>query len=79
MLYGATVHISNIAGLTGIPWLSTPLLWQGMDVTWLMFQVVWAIAFCRGLGWSVFLFFGGIILLQFLPYHGVAIAVDPPA
>ncbi|MBE9041676.1 hypothetical protein IQ235_12885 [Oscillatoriales cyanobacterium LEGE 11467] len=32
LVYGATVHISNILGLTGTPWQSTPLLWQAMDV-----------------------------------------------
>jgi len=68
LLYGATVHISNIAGLTGTPWLSTPLLWRVMDITLLLFDVVTAIALWCGLAWSVWLVFGGITLLQFLPY-----------
>ncbi|MDJ1176217.1 hypothetical protein [Roseofilum capinflatum] len=68
LLYGATVHIGNIVGLTGTPWLSTPLLWRGMDVALLIFNIVGAIALWRGLAWSVFLIFGGIILLQFVPY-----------
>lgn len=67
LLYGATVHIGNMAGLTGTPWMSTPLLWQGMDVTLLIFDVTTAIALWRGLAWSVWLVFGGIILLQFVP------------
>ncbi|NEQ43424.1 MAG: hypothetical protein F6K00_07635 [Leptolyngbya sp. SIOISBB] len=68
LLYGATVHIGNIAGLTGTPWLATPLLWRGMDVTLLIFDVTAAIALWRGLAWSVWWVFGGIILLQFVPY-----------
>jgi hypothetical protein len=68
LLYGATVHAGNIAGLTGTPWMSTPLLWRGMDVTLLVFNVITAITLWRGLGWSVWLVFGGIILLQGVPY-----------
>ena len=68
LLYGATVHIGNMAGLTGTPWLSTPLLWQGMDVALLVFDVTAAIALWRGLAWSVWFVFGGILLLQFVPY-----------
>lgn len=68
LLYGATVHIGNMAGLTGTPWLSTPLLWRSMDVALLAFNVVAAIALWRGLAWSVWLVFGGIALLQFVPY-----------
>lgn len=68
LLYGATVHVSNMAGLAGTPWRSTPLLWQGMDVILLGFNVVAAIALWRGFTWSVGLVFGGIALLQFLPY-----------
>lgn len=68
LLYGATVHIGNMASLTGTPWLSTPLLWRGMDVALLIFDVVSAIALWRGLAWSVWLVFGGIALLQFVPY-----------
>ncbi|NES80969.1 MAG: hypothetical protein F6K10_05940 [Moorea sp. SIO2B7] len=68
LLYGATVHIGNMAGLTGTPWLSTPLLWRGMDVTLLFFNLVAAISLWRGLLWSVWFVFGGIALLQFVPY-----------
>ncbi|NET31334.1 MAG: hypothetical protein F6K19_04950 [Cyanothece sp. SIO1E1] len=68
LLYGATIHIGNMAGLTGTPWLSTPLLWRGMDVTLLLFNVVTAISLWRGVSWSVWLVFGGIALLQFVPY-----------
>jgi len=68
LLYGATVHVGNMAGLTGTPWLETPLLWRSMDVALLVFDVTAAIALWRGLGWSVWLVFGGILLLQFVPY-----------
>ena len=68
LLYGATVHIGNMAGLTGTPWLETPLLWRGMDVALLSFDVITAIALWRGFAWSVWLLFGGLFLLQLLPY-----------
>ncbi|MEM9807894.1 MAG: hypothetical protein AAF959_21720 [Cyanobacteria bacterium P01_D01_bin.56] len=68
LFYGATIHIGNVAGLTGTPWRSTPLLWQGMDVTLLIFNVVAGAALWRGLAWSVWLVFGGLALLQFVPY-----------
>ena len=68
LLYGAAVHIGNIAGLTGTPWMSTPLLWRGLDIALLIFDVVSAIALWRGLAWSVLLVFSGMILLQFVPY-----------
>ncbi|NEQ70579.1 MAG: hypothetical protein F6K21_34830 [Symploca sp. SIO2D2] len=68
LLYGATVHIGNITGLTGTPWMSTPLLWRGLDIVLLMFDIVSTIALWQGLAWSVLLVFSGIILFQFVPY-----------
>ncbi len=68
LLYGATVHVSNILGLTGTPWLATPLLWQSLDIILLIFDIVTAIALWRGLAWSIWLLFSGILLLQILPY-----------
>ena len=68
LLYGATVHISNILGLTETPWLATPLLWRSLDITLLIFDIVTAIALWRSLAWSIWLLFGGILLLQILPY-----------
>ncbi|MDJ0691928.1 MAG: hypothetical protein QNJ41_25940 [Xenococcaceae cyanobacterium MO_188.B32] len=68
LLYGATVHLSNMLGLTGTPWLATPLLWRGMDVLLLIFDIVTAIALWRGLVWSIWLLFAGITLLQIIPY-----------
>jgi hypothetical protein len=68
LVYGATVHLGNMAGLSGTPWLGTPLLWRTMDVGLLGFDIVTAIALWRGLAWSIWLVFGGMALLQFVPY-----------
>ncbi|MGB7380077.1 MAG: hypothetical protein WA959_26425 [Rivularia sp. (in: cyanobacteria)] len=68
LLYGATVHVGNILGLTGTPWLATPLLWRSLDIVLLIFDIVTAIALWQGLAWSIWLLFGGILLLQILPY-----------
>lgn len=66
--YGAAVHIGNMAGLTGKPWWSTPLLWRAMDVVLLAFNAIAAIGLWRRAFWSVGFVFGGIVLLQFIPY-----------
>ena len=68
LLYGATVHVGNILGLTGTPWTDTLLLWRSLDIILLIFDLVTAIALWRGLAWSIWLLFGGILLLQILPY-----------
>ena len=68
LFYGVTVHISNILGLTGTPWLATPLLWRSLDLLLLIFNLVTAIVLWHGIGWSIWLLFGGITLLQILPY-----------
>ena len=68
LLYGATVHIGNIFGLTGTPWLDIPLLWRSLDIILLIFDIVTAFALWRGITWSIWLLFGGIFLLQILPY-----------
>lgn len=68
LLYGATVHVGNIFGLTGTSWLATPLLWQSLDLILLIFDIATVIALWRGLAWSIWLLFGGIFLLQILPY-----------
>ena len=66
--YGAIVHTSNIFGLSGTAWLATPLLWRVMDVLLLIFNIITAVALWRGLTWSIWLLFGGMIVLQILPY-----------
>ena len=68
LVYGAMVHIGNMAGLMGTPWLSTSMLWRGMDITLLIFDIVTAISLWCGAVWSVWLLFGGMLLLQFVPY-----------
>ena len=68
LIYGATVHIGNMFGLTGTSWLSTPLLWRSMDILLLIFDVVTAIALWCGFVWSIWLLFSGILLLQIVPY-----------
>jgi len=68
LVSGAIVHVGNILGLTGTPWIDTPLLWRSLDIVLLIFDIVTAIALWRGLGWSIWLLFGGILLLQILPY-----------
>ena len=68
LAYGATVHIGNIAGPSGTPRLATLLLWRCMDIALLVFDIVAAVSLWKGLGWSVWFVFGGIILLQFVPY-----------
>ena len=68
LLYGASVHIGNIFGLTGTAWLSTPVLWRSMDILLLTFDFITAIALWQGRGWSVWLLFSGILLLQVIPY-----------
>ena len=68
LLYGASVHIGNIFGLTGTAWLSTPVLWRSMDILLLIFDLITAIALWQGRGWSVWLLFSGILLLQVIPY-----------
>ena len=68
LLYGASVHIGNIFGLTGTAWLSTSVLWRFMDILLLTFDFITAIALWQGRGWSVWLLFSGILLLQVIPY-----------
>lgn len=68
LAYGATVHVGNMIGLSGTPWLSTPVLWRCMDVVLLVFDVVAAVALWKKVSWSAWFVVVGIVLLQFLPY-----------
>ena len=68
LFYGATVHIGNILGLTGTPWGTTPILWQSLDIILLTFDIITGVLLWQGKVWGVWLFFIGILLLQFLPY-----------
>ena len=68
LFYGSTVHLGNIFGLTGTPWLSTPLLWRSLDIILLIFNLVAGIGLWQHQVWSVVLLFAGILLLQWFPY-----------
>ncbi len=68
LVYGATVHVSNILGFSGTPWLQTPLLWRCLDVILLGFDSVTAIGLWTGSVWSVGALGIGLLTLQFLPY-----------
>ena len=46
--YGASVHLLNMASLTGFHWPSAPLKWQVLDVVYLLLDIVVAIGFWRG-------------------------------
>ena len=61
LLYGATVHVGNVFGLTGTPWLDTPLLWGSFDIILLIFDIVTEIALWQRLAWSIWLLFSGIL------------------
>ncbi len=68
LVYGATVHVGNILGWSGVLWSETPLLWRVMDVLLLIFNGVASVGLWQGTTWSIGILFGGIMLLQFLPY-----------
>ena len=38
-LYGASVHVANMAGLTGFDWSQAPFKWQALDVVYLVLDV----------------------------------------
>lgn len=68
LLYGGFVHLGNILGWGGTPWLETPLLWRILDILLLVFNIGVAIAlFCK-LPISVLILVTGLILFQFIPY-----------
>lgn len=66
--YGALVHIGNIAGMTGRPWMSTPLLWRVMDIVLLVFNLVVGLGLWFKQPWAVIGFVAGIVTLQLIPY-----------
>ncbi len=68
LMYGAFVHVGNIAGWSGTRWVDTPVLWRVMDVVLLVFNVVLAIALWFSLPWSIIAFIIGIVALQLIPY-----------
>ena len=68
LAYGALVHIGNIAGLSGRPWIETPVLWRVMDVVLLIFNVAVGVALWLRMPWGVMAFVVGIVGLQLIPY-----------
>ena len=38
-LYGASVHVANMMGMTGFTWSQAPLKWQGLDVAYLIIDL----------------------------------------
>jgi hypothetical protein len=68
LIYGAVMHVGNIAGWSGTRWVDTPVLWRVMDVVLLAFNIVVAIALWFRLPWSLVAFIIGIIALQLIPY-----------
>ncbi|MEM9541222.1 MAG: hypothetical protein AAGA60_17190 [Cyanobacteria bacterium P01_E01_bin.42] len=68
LLYGGFVHIGNILGFGGTPWLETPLLWRILDIVLLIFNIGVAIALFAKRPISVLILVAGLILFQFIPY-----------
>lgn len=68
LLYGAAMHVGNMLGLTGRPWIETPLLHRVMDVVLLSFNIVVAAGLWLRKPWGVVAFVVGILLLQIVPY-----------
>ena len=68
LLYGASVHVFNILGLSGRRWASTPGLWRAMDVVLLLFNLVVAFGLWTRAPWAVVALVVGIFALQIIPY-----------
>lgn len=68
LIYGASVHVGNMLGLTGTAWGDTPVLWRVMDVVLLVFNAVVAVGLWLKRPWAVVSFVVGIVLLQIVPY-----------
>ena len=68
LLYGGFVHLGNILGWSGTPWLETPLLWRILDILLLVFNFGVAIALFFKVPIAVIILVVGLILFQFIPY-----------
>jgi hypothetical protein len=68
LTYGVLMHVGNIVGWTGRPWLETPVLWRVMDIVLLLFNAIVAIGLWVRVPWAVVAFVLGIIALQIIPY-----------
>lgn len=65
---GALVHAGNILGYGEQPWSEFPPLWQVMYILLLAFNLVIIFGLVLQVPWTVFFLFGGMALLQWLPY-----------
>lgn len=54
--YSALIHLSNMLGLTGTPWLKTPLAWRIGDVVYLLLDLAAAIGLWQLKPWGIGLF-----------------------
>ncbi|NEP16351.1 MAG: hypothetical protein F6J97_05525 [Leptolyngbya sp. SIO4C1] len=68
LAYGAAMHVGNILGWSGKPWLTTPLLWRVMDVVLLLFNAIAAVGLWYRQAWAVAAFVVGLVALQIVPY-----------
>ena len=68
VLLGASVHVGNIVGLNGGPWLEKSLTIQILDVVLLILNIVLAFGLWHRQAWSVFALLGVLLLFQFIPY-----------
>lgn len=68
LAYGALMHVGNILGWSGTPWLQTPLHWRIMDGVLLAFNAIAAVGLWRRQPWAVILLVLGIVTLQLIPY-----------
>ena len=65
---GGWVHLANILGLSGRPWLETPLTFQILDVVLLVLDLTMAIGLWKRKAWSVILLLVVLFVFQFIPY-----------
>lgn len=54
-LYGAGVHVANVAGWTGFDWLSAPLKWQILDAAYLALDLAVVAGLLAQRHWGVLL------------------------
>lgn len=68
LTYGALMHVGNIVGWTGRPWMAIPVPWRVMDIVLLLFNAIVVIGLWVRVPWAVVAFVLGIIALQIIPY-----------
>lgn len=68
LLFAAHVHIANMLGWNGRPWMQFPFLWKLMDVFLLAFEVSVAMGLIFRKSMAVLAFFAGMLVLQIIPF-----------